>query len=161
MLKNKLIEVCDQTSWGKLDFLLIDLPSGNMDLALFIGKNLPACQFLMVTTPAVPAIAELRQDIRLLQMHHITPLGLIENMSFFIGSNSADHLELIGIFSAGGGQRVCQETSIPLLATIPISLDIAAASEAEKPVYEHCPESEVLPYYLSLTKQLLRCCLTG
>ena len=57
MLKKKLIEVCDQTSWGKLDFLLIDLPSGNMDLALFIEKNLPACQFLLVTTPAAPAIA--------------------------------------------------------------------------------------------------------
>ena len=154
-IKNILLETFDQTAWGKLDFLFIDLPSGNMELALFIGKILPESKFLLVTTPPAIALAELKQDIHLLEKHQITPWGLIENMSYFVCEHSLNPLELLGIFSAGGAQRISGETTIPLLATIPINLDITSAAEAEEPVYEQCPSSEIIAFYHSLAEQIL------
>ncbi len=154
-LKNWLLDIFDQTAWGKLDFLFIDVPTGNMELALFLGEILPRCLFLPVTTPAKASISALRQDIRLLQAHQLSVHGLIENMSFFICEDSENPLELIGIFSAGGGQRISEETKVPLLCTIPIMTDISIATEEEKPVCEQFPDSDALAYYQDLAHQVL------
>lgn len=154
-IKSKLLEVFDQSAWGNTDFLFIDLPSNHMELALYLAEILPGSKFLLVTTPAPVALAELRQDIRQLASHQISPLGLIENMSFFMCDHQTDPIELTGIFSAGGGQRVSAETMIPLLATLPISKELCAAAEAGQTVIEHSPHSDAALFYNDLAKQLV------
>ena len=157
-LKEMLLDSFDQTAWGTLDFLLLDLPSGEMELALYLGKILPEAKFLLATTPSTLAIHELNKDIQLLKNHQITPLGLIENMSYFVSDLPQDPLELVGIFSAGGGQRISQETGIPLLTTIPLNTDIATATEAERTVSEYHPGSDAASFFQELAEKILQCC---
>jgi len=152
--KEELLEIFDQKAWGNLDFLLLDVPSGNQDLVLFLAKTLPESDIIMVTTPAAMAVAQIRQDILRLKAHKVHPLGLIENLSYFMCGHHSDPVELFGIFSAGGGQRLSKETNLPLLMTIPACLEISEAEERGAPVSTLAPDSEAAGYFRTLAEQL-------
>ncbi len=150
----ELCELCDQKTWGDLDLLLIDTPSAHSDLVLFLARTLPRIAIVLVTTPAPLATAQLRQDIRQLNAQRIAPLGLIENMSYFMCNHRTDPVELFGIFSAGGGQRLSEETGTPLLATIPIDPGLGRAEQDGHPVATSGPDADVTKTFRDLATRI-------
>jgi len=95
-----------------LDYLVIDLPPGTGDSSITIAQEIPEMQVLMVTTPQEVALADVRRAVELFTKMKRPVLGFIENMSYFQCAHSTKRLE---IFGRGGGQKLSQETGLPLL----------------------------------------------
>jgi ATP-binding protein involved in chromosome partitioning len=79
-VSNALIELLSITRWGKLDFLVIDLPPGIGDVTLDLIRLIRSIRFLIVTTTSRLAFETVRKLVTLLNDLHIPIVGVVENM---------------------------------------------------------------------------------
>jgi ATP-binding protein involved in chromosome partitioning len=116
--------------WGELDYLLIDLPPGTGDAQITIVQESPICGVILVTTPQQVAVADVRRSIYMFRQVGVPVLGIIENMSYFIGVNG----EEIPIFGSGGGEKLSNELQAPLLGKIPLDPRICNGGDTGQPL---------------------------
>ena len=131
MVDKLLSELIEETEWGELDYLLVDLPPGTGDEQLTLLQSVPVTGAVVVTTPEDIALADVRKGIRMFHDRGTPVLGVVENMSSFTAPNSG---EVYDIFGSGGGRTIAEEYDIPLLAEIPIDPEIRSGGDADKPV---------------------------
>ena len=79
-ITNIIIELLAITQWGKLDYLIIDMPPGIGDATLDTIRLIPKLEFLVVTTPSLVAYQSVRRMLVLLKELGIPINGVIENM---------------------------------------------------------------------------------
>ncbi|NWF86690.1 P-loop NTPase [Candidatus Bathyarchaeota archaeon] len=79
-VSNALIELLSITKWGKLDFLIIDMPPGIGDATLDIIRLIKNIGFLVVTTPSQLAFETVRKLVTLLKELNVRIIGVVENM---------------------------------------------------------------------------------
>ena len=108
--------------WGDLDYLLIDLPPGTGDVQMGLARMLPRTEMLVVTTPPLAADMARKGYLRV--------AGVIENMSDF----TCEHGTRYALFGSGGGERLARGLGVPLIGSIPLHPDLAAAGDAGTPV---------------------------
>jgi ATP-binding protein involved in chromosome partitioning len=77
---NALIELLTITQWGKLDFLVIDMPPGIGDAVLDLVRLVKRIEFLIVTTPSLLAFETVKKQVALLLELKMHVLGIVENM---------------------------------------------------------------------------------
>lgn len=144
--------------WGDLDVLLLDLPPGTGDIALSLAQLLPKSQLIVVTTPQIAA-AEVAERAGL--MAGLTSqrlVGVVENMSW-LELPDGSRME---VFGSGGGQTVARKLSeangydVPLLAQIPLDLQVREASDAGLPVVAASPTSAGARAFEALAAQVAR-----
>lgn len=118
----------EQVSWGKLDFLIIDLPPGTGDEPLSIAQLIPDCDgAVVVTTPQDVALLSVRKSINFVNKLGIPVIGLVENMSGIICPHCNEKIE---VFGSGGVNKAASDFGIPVLGTLPIEPDIAAKGDS-------------------------------
>lgn len=111
-------QLATQTAWGDLDYLVIDLPPGTGDVPLTMAQLLPLTGAVVVCTPQRVAQDDARRAVAMFQQLDIDVLGLIENMSYFVGDDGKEY----DIFGRGGAAAMAAELSLPLLGTVPINM---------------------------------------
>jgi len=148
MLRNLL----DQVKWGELDYLVIDLPPGTGDPSIAIAHALPRCSVLMVTTPQEVALADVRRAIGLFHKTGQTIIGLVENMSYFLPSETA---QPVAIFGQGGGEKLSHETGIPLMGAIPLDLDLRLGGDSGIPLMVSAPDSSTAAVFQGIARRIL------
>lgn len=79
-VSNALIELLSVTQWGKLDFLVLDMPPGIGDAVLDLVRLVKRIEFLIVTTPSRLAFETVKKQVRLLQILQVPIIGVVENM---------------------------------------------------------------------------------
>jgi ATP-binding protein involved in chromosome partitioning len=79
-VSNALIELLSVTQWGKLDFLVIDMPPGIGDVILDLVRLVKCIEFLIVTTPSLLAFETVKKQVYLLRELKMPILGVLENM---------------------------------------------------------------------------------
>jgi ATP-binding protein involved in chromosome partitioning len=79
-VSNALIELLSVTQWGKLDFLVIDMPPGIGDAVLDLVRLIKHIEFLIVTTPSLLAFETVKKQANLLRELKMPIIGIIENM---------------------------------------------------------------------------------
>ena len=79
-VSNTLIELLSITRWGKLDYLILDMPPGIGDVTLDLIRLMPNTQFLIVTTPSQLAFETVKKLVSLLKEVKIPVIGVVENM---------------------------------------------------------------------------------
>ena len=131
MIDKLLSELIEETDWGHLDYLLVDLPPGTGDEQLTLLQSVPVTGAVVVTTPEDIALEDVRKGIRMFHDRGTPVLGVVENMSAFRCPSCGDEHELYG---SGGGADVAAEFDVPLLAEIPMDPEIRSGSDADKPV---------------------------
>ena len=119
MLSKALEQFLNDVSWGKLDYLIIDLPPGTGDIQMALGRLLPQAELVVVTTPQVTAQKVATRVADMAKRSFIPLLGVIENMSYF-ETNSGDKFNIVG---QGGGDALAEQFALPMLGKIPISED--------------------------------------
>lgn len=134
MAGKALHQMIRDTHWGELDFLLIDLPPGTGDIHLSLVQELPITGAVIVSTPQIVALADVRRGVAMFQMESINVpiLGLIENMSYFSPAELPDNKYYI--FGKGEAQKMARELSIPVLGEVPIIQSIREAGDNGRPV---------------------------
>lgn len=87
----------ENTEWGELDYLILDLPPGTSDSPLTIMQVLELDGFILVTTPQkIAAINSIRSGLMAKRLN-VPLIGLIENMSHGNASSSTkEAIEVLG-----------------------------------------------------------------
>ncbi|EOI6975198.1 P-loop NTPase [Listeria monocytogenes] len=116
MLGKMIKMFLEEVRWGKLDYLLIDLPPGTGDVALDIHTLIPTCNELIVTTPhyAAASVASRAGYMAAKNNHKI--IGVIENMSYLTLADG----QVLKVFGQGGGEKVAADLETQLLIQMPI-----------------------------------------
>lgn len=152
-LVSKMIhQLLDQVRWNELDYLVIDLPPGTGDPSITIAKSLPHCSVLMITTPQEVALADVRRSITLFQKIGQPVIGLVENMAGFSCGHTA---EPIAIFGSGGGEKLSQQTGIPLLGSLPLDPAVGLGGDSGVPLMEASPDSATGKIFMEIANQVL------
>jgi ATP-binding protein involved in chromosome partitioning len=109
-------QLATQTDWGELDYLVIDLPPGTGDVPLTMSQLLPLSGAVIVCTPQKVAQDDARRAVRMFQQLGVPILGIVENMSYFIGDDGKEY----DIFGRGGAAAMAEQMNLPFLSTVPI-----------------------------------------
>lgn len=119
-----------QTEWGELDYLIVDLPPGTGDVPLSLCQMIPLSGAVVVCTPQKVAQDDARRAVRMFQQLGVDVLGVVENMSYFIGDDGKEY----DIFGRGGAEHFAAEMNLPYLGAMPISMSLR----------KHCDEGTPL-----------------
>ena len=146
MLDRALVQMLSDVYWGDLDALFLDLPPGTGDIAISLGQHLPNAEVVVVTTPQEAAAEVAERAGTMASMMHQRVVGVVENMSFLPCPHCGPEHRL-EVFGAGGGARVAATLSsrfgydVPVLAEVPIDLELREGGDLGKPIVESAPES--------------------
>lgn len=134
MASNAVKQLFNDTNWGELDYLIVDLPPGTGDIHITITQSFPISGAVVVTTPQQVALADTHKGLAMFRMPgiNIPVLGVIENMSYFTPAELPDHKYYI--FGKGGGTKLAERFDVPFLGEIPIVQSISEAGDKGKPV---------------------------
>ena len=150
MLHGVLQQFFRQVAWGALDYLVIDMPPGTGDVALSLSQTVPVAGAIVVTTPQQVSLADSRRAVAMYRKLNIPPLGIIENMSYFVCGTCRTETD---IFGRGGGQRMAAELSLPFLGSIPIDEPIRQGSDSGVPILISAPESQAARAFMAVAEQ--------
>jgi len=131
MLHSALTQFLRNVEWGELDCLVIDLPPGTGDVQLTLIQTVPLSGAVIVTTPSVVALADVRKAIEMFRQVNVEVLGIVENMSFF----SCPHCQgKIDVFGHGEGKRMAGLFGVPFLGEIEIDPRIRIGGDSGQPI---------------------------
>src|SRR4051812_24670266 len=119
----------DNTEWPALDYLIVDLPPGTGDVPLTLCQLLPITGAVVVATPQQVALDDAVRAVRMFQQLQAPILGMVENMSYFVGPDGAEH----DIFGRGGTEKAAQRLHLPYLGAIPMFTELRVNSDAGTP----------------------------
>jgi len=117
LISRAITQFWEEVLWGKLDYLVVDLPPGTADAPLTVMQVLPLSGVVMVFSPQELAAMVVRKAIKMTQKMNIPILGVVENMSYLVLPDSGKKLE---IFGKSKGEEMADASGTPLLAQIPI-----------------------------------------
>ena len=122
-------QLATQTEWGELDYLVVDLPPGTGDVPLTLAQLLPLTGAVVVCTPQKVACDDARRAVRMFQQLGVAALGIVENMSCFVGDDGKTY----DLFGRGGAELLAQEMNLPFLGAIPIYPELRVNCDAGDP----------------------------
>ncbi|MCD4698285.1 MAG: Mrp/NBP35 family ATP-binding protein [Bacteroidales bacterium] len=133
MATNALNQLINDTEWGELDHLIIDLPPGTGDIHLTLVQTLPVTGAVIVSTPQKVALADARKAFSMFNTKDINVpiLGLVENMSWFTPDELPDNKYYI--FGKEGGKKLAEESNVILLGQIPIVQSVREGGDNGSP----------------------------
>ncbi len=137
MLMGALQQMLTQVQWGALDVLIVDLPPGTGDVPMTLAQKAVVDGAIIVSTPQDVALIDARKGVDMFNQLGVPIHGLIENMSTHICSNCG-HEE--HTFGHGGVAAEAAKIGVPLLAEIPLHLDIRVAGDGGAPVVVTSPD---------------------
>ena len=152
MLMGALQQMMNQVQWGKLDVLIVDLPPGTGDVQLTLSQKFQLDGAVIVSTPQDVALLDARKGINMFRQMKTPLLGMIENMSTHICSNCG-HEE--HVFGHGGVAAEAEKLGVPLLAEVPLHLDIRLAGDGGAPIVVSKPDSPQAAAFQKVAKALL------
>lgn len=137
MVMKAVQQLLQDTDWGELDVLVIDLPPGTGDVQLTLVQTVPLTGALLVTTPQNLALLDVQKGAEMFRHVSAPLLGIVENMSYHVCPDCGKETE---IFRRGGGQKESERLGIPLLGRIPLESAVCDAGDAGVPVVVGEPE---------------------
>jgi ATP-binding protein involved in chromosome partitioning len=142
IIANTITQFWEECFWGKLDYLIVDLPPGTSDAPLTVIQKLPVSGLVIVSTPQELASMIVKKAVSMARMTNCRILGVVENMSYLYLEDSKQRLE---VFGPGRGKELAQASGAPLLAEIPIDPKLAKL----------CDEGRIEEYQSDIGKQLV------
>ena len=153
MATNALHQLIHQTRWGKLDYLLVDLPPGTGDIHLSIINELKISGSVIVSTPQQVAVADVVRGVEMFRhpQVNIPVLGVVENMAWFTPEELPNNRYYL--FGNGGAARYAEQAGIELLGQVPIIQSIMEGSENGSPAGG--VDSRVEEYYQAIAEKVV------
>jgi ATP-binding protein involved in chromosome partitioning len=131
MLHSVMQQFLRSVQWGTLDYLIVDLPPGTGDVQLSLIQSVSVTGAVVVTTPSIVALADVRKAVEMFRQVNVEILGVVENMSYF---NCPHCNGRIDVFGHGEGQHMAKNFGVPFLGEIEIDPQIRIGGDTGKPV---------------------------
>jgi len=152
MLMGALQQMLTQVQWGALDVLIVDLPPGTGDVQMTLAQKAYLDGAIIVSTPQDIALLDARKGIDMFNQLHTPIIGMIENMSTHICSNCGHEEHMFG---HGGVAAEAAKLGVPLLAEVPLNLDIRVAADGGAPIVVSKPDSPQAASFRTVAQQLI------
>jgi len=130
MVHKLITQLWDDVAWGRLDYLVVDLPPGTGDTQLTLLQSVPLSGAVVVTTPQGVAVDDARKGLRMFGKHDTPVLGVVENMSSF---RCPDCGSVHHVFGEGGGEAFAEEAEMPFLGSIPLDPSVREGGDSGRP----------------------------
>jgi ATP-binding protein involved in chromosome partitioning len=119
----------DNTHWPELDYLIVDLPPGTGDVPLTLCQIVQVTGAVVVATPQQVALDDATRAVRMFQQLGAPILGVVENMSYFVTPDGAEH----DVFGRGGTRAMADRMGLPFLGELPMFPELRVNSDSGKP----------------------------
>jgi hydrogenase maturation protease len=141
LIGRTITQFWEEVLWGKLDYLIVDLPPGTADAPLTVMQTLPVSGMVIVFTPQDLTAMIVRKAVRMAQQMSKPILGVVENMSHLYVPEIDKKIELFGKSRA---EEMAQAAQAPLLGQLPIDPELARL----------CDEGNIERYNSEIVDQL-------
>jgi len=121
IVSNYIQQILRQTDWGKLDYLIIDMPPGTGDIQLTIVQQAQLDGAVIVTTPQALSLVDVARGILMFDKVNVPVLGVVENMSWFEDEESGKRYYPFG----HSEQSIQKRFGLPTLVELPITPGIS------------------------------------
>ncbi len=150
MVTSAIKTFTQKVGWKDLDFIIVDMPPGTGDTQLTFAQEISVDGAIIVSTPQEIALQDVKRGIRMFEKLKVNIIGLIDNMSHFIGDDGKKY----AIFGENGVERTAQEFEKKFLGQIPINSDVGKYGDMGIPIVEKDPEHEITKMYLKFAKEI-------
>lgn len=116
----------NETVWGDIDYLFVDMPPGTGDVPLTVFQSLPVDGIVVVTSPQELVQMIVKKAYNMAEMMHIPVLGVVENFSYL---KCPDCGKKIKVFGESHVDEVALELNIPVLGKMPIDPEYAKVAD--------------------------------
>jgi len=138
----------NETVWGDLDFLFVDMPPGTGDVPLTVFQSLPVDGTVIVTSPQDLVSMIVKKAYNMAVAMHIPVLGVVENFSYLKCPDCGKKISLFGESKIDG---IAAELGVKVLGKLP--LDSAYAAKADNGTF-HTMETGDLQEAVDLLKSM-------
>ncbi len=132
MATSAIKQFMTEVEWGELDYLIMDLPPGTGDIQLTIVQTVPLSGAVIVSTPQVVALDDVRKGVAMFKKVNVPVLGVVENMAYFTPPDMPE--KKYYIFGDGGAKHLAKEMGVPVLGEIPIEQTVREAGDNGLPI---------------------------
>ena len=130
MIQSALQQLIKDVDWGKLDFLIVDMPPGTGDVQLTITQKVTLSGAIIVSTPQDIALQDAIKGLNMFKKVEVPIIGLVENMSYHICPKCQ---EKTMVFGSGGAENTAKNFNVPFLGKIPLDISIRENSDKGTP----------------------------
>ena len=150
MVTSAIKTFTQKVSWKDLDFIIVDMPPGTGDTQLTFSQEIKIDGAIIVSTPQEVALLDVVRGIKMFDKLGVKILGLVDNMSFFIGDDGKKYK----IFGEGGVKKTAEDFQKEFLGEIPINPEIGKLADQGKPIVEANPEHKISKIYLDFANKV-------
>ena len=150
MVTSAIKTFTQKVKWQNLDFIIVDMPPGTGDTQLTFAQEINMDGVIIVSTPQELALQDVKRGIRMFDKLKVKIIGLIDNMSHFIGDDGKKY----AIFGEGGVKKTAKEFQKEFIGEIPINPEVGKQGDLGTPIVESKPDHEVSKIYLGLAEKI-------
>ena len=150
MVTSAIKTFTQKVGWKDLDFIIVDMPPGTGDTQLTFAQEINVDGAIIISTPQEIALQDVKRGIRMFDKLKVNIIGLIDNMSHFIGDDGKKYT----IFGENGVERTAKEFEKKFLGQIPINADVGKYGDMGTPIVEKDPDHEITKIYLKFAEQI-------
>ena len=136
MVTSAIKTFTQKVNWKDLDFIIVDMPPGTGDTQLTFSQEI--------------ALQDVKRGIRMFDKLKVKIIGLIDNMSHFIGDDGKKY----AIFGEGGVKRTAEEFQKEFLGEIPINSEVGKQGDLGSPIVESKPDHDISKIYLEFANKI-------
>jgi ATP-binding protein involved in chromosome partitioning len=153
MVSSALRQFVNDTDWGELDYLILDMPPGTGDIHLTMAQIVPVTGVVLVTTPQDVALADALKAAAMFTMLpvKIPILGVVENMSWFTPAELPQNKYYI--FGRGGGEKLAHQTESVLLGQVPLIQSVREGGDTGMPATLDA-ENDARPVFMQIAQRV-------
>jgi Mrp family chromosome partitioning ATPase len=141
LMSKAITQFWEEVLWGKLDYLVIDLPPGTGDAPLTVLQAIPISGVIDVFTPQELTEMIVMKAVKMAQKMNVKVLGVVENMSYLVLPDTGKKME---VFGRSKGEEMAKASGAPLLGRLPIDPELARL----------CDEGEIERYSSDAVSEL-------
>ena len=149
MVTKAIYTLMTNTAWEEVDYLIIDTPPGTGDVHLSLVEKFDIAGVVVVSTPQDLAIIDAVKICDMMKKMKVHIVGIVENMSYFIDTNSGDKTY---VFGKQGVHKVANELNIDFLGEVPLYPQICSVAELGTPL---SLDHEICEIYDNITDNML------
>ena len=153
MVSGVINQLLTGTSWGELDYLVIDMPPGTGDIQLTLAQLIPLTATVIVTTPQQLSFVDVVKGIQMFDKLKVPTIAVVENMSYFQCPNCDKHHALFG---TGALKQLTELYGFKNTFQIPLYPAVSSCGDKGIPVILQPNEQSFAEVYRAIGEAIVR-----
>ena len=150
MVISAIKTMTQKVRWKNRDVIIIDMPPGTGDTQLTFVQEVKIDGAIIVSTPQDLALLDVKRGIQMFEKTKVKILGLINNMSFFIGDDGKEYK----IFGEDGVEKTAKEFNKKFLGHLPLNPDLRKAADIGEPLTYAKPDHKISKLFKSIAEKI-------